>query len=99
MGKSPRCIYNYQCSKVYLLSAVVFYDSHSAPATNSPSSLLSSSLQLNFWSFALMFVASGIALNYWIRFKYLNDYTQLKEPPLVKPDAIELHPDVNTPGM
>jgi len=27
----------------------------------------------------------------------LNDYTQLKEPPLVKADANELHPDVNVP--
>jgi lysophospholipid hydrolase len=39
---------------------------------------------------------SAIALNYFIRFQYLNDYTQLTEPPLVKSDANELHPDVNT---
>ncbi|KAF5384914.1 hypothetical protein D9615_001128 [Tricholomella constricta] len=51
---------------------------------------------LNFWNFAVLFVLSAIALNYWIRFRYLNDYTQLKEPPLVKPDVNELHPDVNT---
>lgn len=57
---------------------------------------LNSAMQLNFWSFAVMFVLSAIALNYWIRFRYLNDYTQLKEPPLVKPDVNELHPDVNT---
>ncbi|KAF7797182.1 hypothetical protein EIP86_008374 [Pleurotus ostreatoroseus] len=44
-----------------------------------------------------MFGASLVALNYWIRFRYLNKYTQLKEPPLVKADAQELHPDVNTP--
>ncbi|KAJ7146253.1 hypothetical protein C8R44DRAFT_600464 [Mycena epipterygia] len=56
----------------------------------------SMTLTLNFWSFAIMFVLSMVALNYWIRFRYLNDYTQLKEPPLVKPDANELHPDVNT---
>ncbi len=55
--------------------------------------------QLNFWSFAILFGVSAVALNYWIRFRYLNDYTQLKEPPLVKPDATELHPDVNTPGI
>ncbi|KIK70532.1 hypothetical protein GYMLUDRAFT_32561 [Collybiopsis luxurians FD-317 M1] len=53
-------------------------------------------LTLNFWSFAIIFILCAIALNYWIRFRYLNDYTQLKEPPLVKPDANELHPDVNT---
>ncbi|KAJ7201315.1 hypothetical protein GGX14DRAFT_552016 [Mycena pura] len=56
----------------------------------------SMTLTLNFWSFALLFLLSAVALNYWIRFRYLNDYTQLKEPPLVKPDANELHPDVNT---
>lgn len=53
-------------------------------------------LTLGFWNFALLFICSAIALNYWIRFKYLNDYMQLKEPPLVKPDVNELHPDVNT---
>jgi lysophospholipid hydrolase len=52
--------------------------------------------QLNFWSFAIIFVLSGIALNYWIRFRYLDVYKLLKEPPLTKPDANELHPDVNT---
>ncbi|KAJ6601343.1 hypothetical protein DFH09DRAFT_1020718 [Mycena vulgaris] len=56
----------------------------------------SMTLTLNFWSFAIIFVLSAVALNYWIRFRYLNDYTQLKEPPLLKPDANELHPDVNT---
>ena len=44
-----------------------------------------------------MFVLSLVALNYWIRFRYLNKYTDLKEPPLVKADVEGLHPDVNTP--
>ncbi|KAK7063789.1 lysophospholipase NTE1 [Favolaschia claudopus] len=56
----------------------------------------SMTLTLNFWSFAMIGVLAAIVLNYWIRFRYLNDYMQLKEPPLVKPDANELHPDVNT---
>ncbi|KAF8640732.1 hypothetical protein AX17_000383 [Amanita inopinata Kibby_2008] len=56
----------------------------------------SMTLTLNFWNFVAIFILSAIALNYWIRFRYLNDYTQLKEPPLVKPDANELHPDINT---
>ena len=43
-------------------------------------------------------MASAVALNYFIRFRYLEVYTTLKEPPLVKSDAKELHPDVNT-GM
>lgn len=41
-------------------------------------------------------MASAVALNYFIRFRYLEVYTTLKEPPLVKSDAKELHPDVNT---
>ncbi|KAN0124895.1 hypothetical protein V8E52_001447 [Russula decolorans] len=61
-------------------------------------SLLSYSmtLTLNFWSFAMLFCLCAVALNYWIRFRYLNTYAQLKEPPLPKSDAQELHPDVNT---
>ncbi|OCH95670.1 patatin-domain-containing protein [Obba rivulosa] len=59
----------------------------------------SMTLTLNFWSFAIIFVLSCVALNYWIRFRYLNTYTRLKEPPLVKADAQELHPDVNSPGQ
>ncbi|TFK77544.1 patatin-domain-containing protein [Pluteus cervinus] len=55
----------------------------------------SMTLTLNFWSFAVMFVLSAIALNYFIRFRYLDAYEQLKEPPLVKGDVNELHPDVN----
>ncbi|KAH9837348.1 patatin-domain-containing protein [Rhodofomes roseus] len=57
----------------------------------------SMTLTLNFWSFAIMFVLFAIALNYWIRFRYLNTYTKLKEAPLLKADAQELNPDVNTP--
>jgi lysophospholipid hydrolase len=43
-----------------------------------------------------LFVLSAVALNYLIRFRYLNDYMKLNEPPLEKPDVNELHPDVNT---
>ncbi|EKM84018.1 hypothetical protein AGABI1DRAFT_33142 [Agaricus bisporus var. burnettii JB137-S8] len=56
----------------------------------------SMTLTLDFWNFVAIFTLSAIALNYWIRFRYLNDYAQLKEPPLLKPDVNELHPDVNT---
>ncbi|KIY46312.1 patatin-domain-containing protein [Fistulina hepatica ATCC 64428] len=56
---------------------------------------LTVTLTLNFWSFAIIFVASAVALNYYIRFRYLNNYSHLKEPPLVHPDAKELHPDAN----
>jgi lysophospholipid hydrolase len=44
----------------------------------------------------MLFCLWAVALNYWIRFRYLNTYAQLKEPPLLKPDAQGLHPDVNT---
>ncbi|TRM61508.1 hypothetical protein BD626DRAFT_501259 [Schizophyllum amplum] len=56
----------------------------------------SMTLTLNFWSFVLIFGACAVAINYFIRWRYLNDYMDLKEPPLVKPDVKELHPDVNT---
>lgn len=42
-----------------------------------------------------MFLASAVALNYWIRFRNLNTYSRLREPPLIKPDVNALHPDVN----
>lgn len=54
-------------------------------------------LQLNFWSFAIMFVLAAVAFNFWLRFRYLNVYSEFQEPPLVKSDAQELHPDVNSP--
>ncbi|KZT30963.1 patatin-domain-containing protein [Neolentinus lepideus HHB14362 ss-1] len=57
----------------------------------------SMTLTLNFWSFAILFAVFAVALNFWIRVRYLNRYATLKEPPLLKPDAQELHPDVNTP--
>ena len=44
----------------------------------------------------MLFCLCAVAVNYWIRFRYLNTYAQLKEPPLPKSDAQELHPDVNT---
>lgn len=31
-----------------------------------------------------------------VHFRYLNDYEILREPPLIKPDAKELHPDVHS---
>jgi hypothetical protein len=44
-----------------------------------------------------MFVLAAMAFNYWLRFRYLNVYSEFQEPPLVKSDAQELHPDVNSP--
>lgn len=44
-----------------------------------------------------MFALSAVAFNYWLRFRYLNVYSEFQEPPLVKSDAQELHPDVNLP--
>lgn len=41
-----------------------------------------------------IFLCAAIALNYWVRFRYLNKYATLKEPRLAKPNAKELHPDV-----
>ena len=65
------------------------------PTSPRPTSQILS--QLNFWSFAIMFVLAAVVFNYWLRFRYLNVYSEFQEPPLVKSDAQELHPDVNTP--
>jgi lysophospholipid hydrolase len=35
-----------------------------------------------------------IALSYYIRYRYLNAYAELKEAPLDKPNATSLHPDI-----
>jgi hypothetical protein len=43
-----------------------------------------------------MFVLAAVAFNFWLRFRYLNVYSEFQEPPLVKSDAQELHPDVNS---
>ena len=63
---------------------------------HSPSFASYNHAQLNFWSFAIMFVLAAVAFNYWLRFRYLNVYSEFQEPPLVKSDAQELHPDVNS---
>jgi lysophospholipid hydrolase len=84
----PRLIY-FALSYSMTLTVSVFRDRCSRYCS-------SSAYQLNFWSFAIIFLASAVALNYWIRFRYLNTYSRLKEPPLVKPDVNALHPDVNT---
>ncbi|KZV84312.1 patatin-domain-containing protein [Exidia glandulosa HHB12029] len=52
-------------------------------------------LTLNFWTLAVLFVISGAALAVFIRIRYLGRYSNLREPPLTKPGAEELHPDVN----
>ncbi|KAG8896741.1 phosphatidylcholine and lysophosphatidylcholine phospholipase, partial [Tulasnella sp. 403] len=51
-------------------------------------------LRLNFVSLVTIFVFCLIGGSYFIRFKYLNTYSELKELPLGKPDVTELHPDV-----
>ncbi|KAF8323129.1 patatin-domain-containing protein [Clavulina sp. PMI_390] len=51
-------------------------------------------LRLDFTSLALLFVFSGVALTFFIRYRYLNSYSTLREVPLAKPNAVELHPDI-----
>ncbi|QRV97636.1 cAMP-dependent protein kinase inhibitor [Ceratobasidium sp. AG-Ba] len=51
-------------------------------------------LTLNFYSLLAIFIASGIALSYYIRYRYLNTYATLKEIPLDKPNTTSLHPDI-----
>ncbi len=89
---------HYQCPASHLLFAVLLIDAYCSSHQNTDRGveLIFTSFQLNFWSFAMLFCLWVVAVNYWIRFRYLNIYAQLKEPPLPKSDAQELHPDVNT---
>ncbi|KAK4055464.1 phosphatidylcholine and lysophosphatidylcholine phospholipase [Microbotryomycetes sp. JL201] len=53
-------------------------------------------LQLNFTKVAItLFIATTI-LSYAWKVKYLNRYTTLKEPPLLKDEGFDLHPDIAT---
>jgi len=51
--------------------------------------------QLNFYTLALLFLCNAIALSVYVRRRYLSKYENLRELPLNKPTAQELHPDVN----
>ena len=51
--------------------------------------------QLNFYTLALLFLCSVIAFSVYVRRRYLSKYESLRELPLDKPTAQELHPDVN----
>ncbi|KAG8695207.1 phosphatidylcholine and lysophosphatidylcholine phospholipase, partial [Ceratobasidium sp. 394] len=51
-------------------------------------------LTLNFYSLLGIFIVSVIAFSYYIRFRYLNTYEELKEIPLDKPNTTTLHPDI-----
>ena len=51
--------------------------------------------QLNFYTLALLFLGSIIGLSVYVRRRYLSKYESLRELPLDKPTAQELHPDVN----
>ncbi|CAE7220765.1 unnamed protein product [Rhizoctonia solani] len=51
-------------------------------------------LTINFYTLLAIGLAAAIALSYYIRYRYLNDYAELKEPPLDKPSATSLHPDI-----
>ncbi|CAG7848003.1 Lysophospholipase NTE1; AltName: Full=Intracellular phospholipase B; AltName: Full=Neuropathy target esterase homolog [Serendipita indica DSM 11827] len=52
-------------------------------------------LTLNFYALAFLFCAGCVGLSFLIRFRYLSTYKNLRELPLGKPSALELHPDVN----
>ncbi|KAF8514349.1 hypothetical protein BU17DRAFT_52619 [Hysterangium stoloniferum] len=51
---------------------------------------------LSFSSLAVIFALASMLVAFVIRIRYLNDYEVLREPPLTKPDAKELHPDVHS---
>ena len=52
-------------------------------------------LQLNFYTLVLLFLCTVIPFSVYVRRRYLSKYKNLRELPLGKPTAQELHPDVN----
>lgn len=57
--------------------------------------MLTHTPQLNIYTLALLFLCSVVPLSVYVRHRYLSKYESLRELPLDKPSAQELHPDVN----
>jgi lysophospholipid hydrolase len=76
-------------SKLLLHAHSQFWSPDLKPASNSDH------VQLNFYALAFLFCIGCVCLSFLIRFRYLSTYKTLREPPLERPSAIELHPDVN----
>ncbi|KAM0789045.1 hypothetical protein ACM66B_003110 [Microbotryomycetes sp. NB124-2] len=51
-------------------------------------------LQLNFTKVAVTLFLATTILSYAWKVKYLNRYTTLREPPLLKDEGFDLHPDI-----
>jgi lysophospholipid hydrolase len=79
-----------------LIYAILSY-SFTLTVGNLPSTVrpLTHTLQLNFYTLALLFLCSVIASSVYVRRRYLSKYESLRELPLDKSTAQELHPDVN----
>jgi len=79
-----------------LIYAILSY-SFTLTVSDLPTSVMifTHTLQLNFYTLALLFLCSVIALSVYVRRRYLSKYESLRELPLDKATALELHPDVN----
>ncbi|CDW96027.1 hypothetical protein [Sporisorium scitamineum] len=55
-------------------------------------------LQLNFPSLALLFLASLVSAFIWLRYRHLNKYERLREVPLIRDEGFNLNPDVASAG-
>lgn len=81
-----------------LVTTLVTFSTITVPSTVYAILHYSLTLQLNFPSLALLFIAALIAAFVWLRYRHLNRYERLREVPLTKDEGFNLHPDVAAAG-
>ncbi|KAJ9120545.1 hypothetical protein QFC24_005220 [Naganishia onofrii] len=54
-------------------------------------------LRLDFTKLLILFALAGLAVFIWVRYRYLNKYSELKEVPLAPPDPHLLNPLLSLP--
>ncbi|GHJ83736.1 hypothetical protein NliqN6_0138 [Naganishia liquefaciens] len=54
-------------------------------------------LRLDFTKLLILFALAAFVVFFWIRYRYLNKYSNLKEVPLAPPDAHLLNPSLSLP--
>lgn len=83
---------------LHLVALIVRFSSVTVPSTLYSVLHYSFTLQLNFPSLALLFIALLLAGFIWLRYRHLNRYERLREVPLTKDEGFNLHPDVARGG-
>ncbi|PWN38990.1 hypothetical protein IE81DRAFT_326984 [Ceraceosorus guamensis] len=81
-------------ASLHLTAATVRFASVTLPSAIYSVLHYSLTLQLNFPSLALLFLACLVAAFVWLRYRHLNRYERLREVPLAKDEGFNLHPDV-----